>query len=107
MNRPTALRHLIVQALKSLTVCDVEVLEAFPGGYKIQVIAEGYATKTIPERIDIIMELMDQNAPKLVEDIFISFVPLIPKKMDTEFGDGTGRSLKSAQDIKAAKTPEL
>ena len=96
------------EAFKRLTVSNIEILELDGPLMGLRVIAEDYASLNIPERVDVLTELLRNTSPVVSLNYAISFEPLTPAEFSEWYGDGnSGKSSGSSSDGVAAKPLEL
>lgn len=69
---------LIEQATKSLTVHTVDVVFLQGKLLKVRIVAEKYASQTLPERVTTLLDLLKQGSPEILENFLLSFIPLTP-----------------------------
>lgn len=82
----TKIYQLMEQSFNSLTVTHTEIVTLKTPILKVRVVAEGYASMTVPERVVLLNSLIRQYAPTLLEEFIISFEPLTPSEF-TEWYD--------------------
>lgn len=68
--------YLMSEAFKSLTVSQIEIVELSKPLIKVRVVAEAYASKSIPERVEILTILLRNFSNELSLNYAISFEPL-------------------------------
>lgn len=76
------------EAFKSLTVSNIEILELDGPLVSIRVIAEGYASLNIPERVEVLTNLLRTESPTVSLNYAISFEPLTPSEFSEWYEDG-------------------
>ena len=96
------IQTIMLQAFKSLTVSQIEILELSKPLMKVRVIAEAYASKSIPERVEILTILLRTNSEELSLNYAISFEPLTPTEFSEWYGSGKGKIVGSSDDGIAA-----
>lgn len=96
------IQSIMIQAFKSLAVSKIEILELSEPLMKVRVIAETYASKSIPERVEILTVLLRTFSEELSLNYAISFEPLTPSEFSEWYGSGKGKIAGSTSDGIAA-----
>lgn len=96
------------EAFKSLTLSNVEILELDGSLMSIRVVAEGYANLNIPERVDVLTDLLRKASSVVSLNYAISFEPLTPTEFSEWYGNGKSNNPSgSSSDGVAAKPLEF
>lgn len=96
------------EAFKSLTVSNIEILELDGPLISVRVVAEGYASLNIPERVDVLTDLLRETSLVISLNYAISFEPLTPSEFSEWYEDGNSKksSSKDSSGV-AAKSIDL
>ncbi len=80
------IQSIMMESFKSLTVSQIEIVEFFKPLLKVRVVAEAYASKSIPERVELLTLLLRNSSKELSLNYAISFEPLTPTEYSEWFG---------------------
>lgn len=84
------IRTVIIETTKSLTVHDVEVVEAVGTSIHFRIIAESYASQGKAQRVLTVLSLIKQNNPKFSEQFFFSIDPFTPEEFEQFYNTSDG-----------------
>ncbi len=93
------------EAFKSLTVSNIEILELDGPLISIRIVAEGYASLNIPERVDVLTDLLRAASPVISLNYAISFEPLTPSEFSEWYGNGKSNKSSSGDSNGVAAKP--
>lgn len=99
-------RKLIVEATKSLTVHDVEVVEIAGRSVHFRIIAEAYAALGTARRVLTVLNLIKQKNAGFADSHLLSVDPLTPEEFHQFYdasGSPVGGSTGSGQAAKPAE----
>jgi len=74
------IRTIMNHVFNSLTVSQIEILDLTAPMLKVRIVAEGYASKTIPQRVELLTTLLRSGSAELSQSYAISFEPLTPSE---------------------------
>lgn len=102
------IRKVIVEATKSLTVHDVEVVEAAGISVHFRIIAEAYGSQVKSERVVTVLKLIEAHAKAFSDQHLFSVDPFTPQEFDQFYDrrDG-GASGQGGSEGQAAKPAEV
>ncbi len=86
------IQSIMVQSFKSLTVSQIEILVLSKPLLKVRVVAEAYASKSIPERVEILTKLLRNTSSELSLNYAIAFEPLTPTEYFEWYGSEGGKN---------------
>lgn len=102
------LLSIMHEAFKSLTLSNIEILELDGPLLSVRVVAEGYASLNIPERVDVLTDLLRQTSSVVSLNYAISFEPLTPSEFSEWYENSkSNNSSGSNSDGVAAKPLDL
>ena len=85
------IQSIMSESFKSLTVSQIEIVLLSKPVLKVRVVAEAYANKSIPERVEILTVLLRKKSEELSLNYAISFEPLTPVEFTEFYGDGDSK----------------
>ena len=84
------IRTIIIETTKSLTVHDVEVVEAVGASVYFRIIAEAYASQGKAQRVLTVLNLIKQNNLQFSEQFFFSIDPFTPEEFEQFYNTPNG-----------------
>lgn len=96
-------------AFKSLTVSNIEILELDGKLMTVRIVAESYALLNIPERVELITDLLRKTSAVVSLNYAVSFEPLMPTDFSERYDKGNAGNWSGSSDSGgiAAKDVEI
>lgn len=100
-------RKLIIDATKSLTVHDVEVVDLNGISLHFRIVAEAYASQGKAQRVLTVLNLIEKTDLSFSEKFLFSVDPFTPEEFRQFYGKSSDTSGVSSSDGHAAKPAEV
>lgn len=78
MNKLSKILSVMYEAFKTLTLSNIEISEVNGPSFTVRVVAQDFVTMDIPDRVDILTDILRNKSTKISLNYIITFEPLTP-----------------------------